>query len=251
MSQRFETRFRDGSRPNHTAPGSEVVLLGRLVAIVDDEPDILELVSIHLERSGFEVKSYPDASSFLVSLTKRVPDLVILDLMLPDMDGLEICKQLKRDDRFGAIPVIMLTARGGETDKVLGLELGADDYVTKPFSPRELVARVRAVLRRDGVKEKASNITVGDMLVIDCDKYEVMVKGKKVEVTPTEFKILAFLASKSGRVQTREQILDHLWGHEKAVIDRTVDVHIRNLREKLGRAAGMVKSIRGVGYKVE
>jgi two-component system phosphate regulon response regulator PhoB/two-component system alkaline phosphatase synthesis response regulator PhoP len=225
--------------------------LGRLVAIVDDEPDILELVSIHLERSGFEVKSYPDASSFLVSLTKRVPDLVILDLMLPDMDGLEICKQLKRDDRFGAIPVIMLTARGGETDKVLGLELGADDYVTKPFSPRELVARVRAVLRRDGVKEKASNITVGDMLVIDCDKYEVMVKGKKVEVTPTEFKILAFLASKSGRVQTREQILDHLWGHEKAVIDRTVDVHIRNLREKLGRAAGMVKSIRGVGYKVE
>ncbi|MGD8627676.1 MAG: response regulator transcription factor [bacterium] len=225
--------------------------MGRLVAIVDDEPDILELVSIHLERSGFEVKSYPDASSFLVSLTKRVPDLVILDLMLPDMDGLEICKQLKRDDRFGAIPVIMLTARGGETDKVLGLELGADDYVTKPFSPRELVARVRAVLRRDGVKEKASNITVGDMLVIDCDKYEVMVKGKKVEVTPTEFKILAFLASKSGRVQTREQILDHLWGHEKAVIDRTVDVHIRNLREKLGRAAGMVKSIRGVGYKVE
>ncbi len=225
--------------------------MGRLVAVVDDEPDILELVSIHLERASFEVKAFPDASGFLRSLRKRTPDLLVLDLMLPDMDGLEICKQLKGDDRYRAVPIIMLTAKGGEADKVLGLELGADDYVTKPFSPRELVARVRAVLRRKAAREDTTRITVGDTLVIDSDKYEVRVKGRKVDLTPTEFKILALLASSRGRVQTREQILDHLWGHEKAVIDRTVDVHIRNLREKIGRAAKLVKNVRGVGYKIE
>lgn len=223
----------------------------KLVAVVDDEPDILELVTIHLERAGFEVKAFPEASGLLRSLRKRIPDLLILDLMLPDMDGLEVCKRLKSDHRTGAVPIIMLTAKGGEADKVLGLELGADDYVTKPFSPSELVARVRAVLRRNKARQDDRRITVGDNLVIDCDKYEVMVKGRKVSLTPTEFKILALLASSTGRVQTREQILDHLWGHEKAVIDRTVDVHIRNLREKLGRAATHIKNIRGVGYKIE
>ncbi len=225
--------------------------MGRLVAIVDDEPDILELVSIHLERAGFEVKAFPDASGFLRSLRKRTPDLLVLDLMLPDTDGLEICRRMKGDDRYDAIPIIMLTARGGEVDKVLGLELGADDYVTKPFSPRELVARVKAVLRRKKAKEDSRRIVVDDTLVIDCEKYEVEVKGRKVELTSTEFKILALLATNRGRVQSREQILDHLWGHEKAVTDRTIDVHIRNLREKIGRAAKLVKNIRGVGYKVE
>jgi two-component system phosphate regulon response regulator PhoB/two-component system alkaline phosphatase synthesis response regulator PhoP len=225
--------------------------LERLVAVVDDEPDILELVSIHLGRAGFEVKTFPDASGFLRFLKRRTPDLLVLDLMLPDTDGLEICKQMKADDRFAAIPIIMLTARGGETDKVLGLELGADDYVTKPFSPRELVARARAVLRRRKLKDETDRITVGDHVVIDTDKYEVRVRGKEISLTPTEFKILTFLASNRGRVQTREQILDHLWGHEKAVIDRTVDVHIRNIREKMGKAARLIKNVRGVGYRIE
>jgi two-component system phosphate regulon response regulator PhoB/two-component system alkaline phosphatase synthesis response regulator PhoP len=225
--------------------------LERLVAVVDDEPDILELVSIHLGRAGFEVKTFPDASGFLRFLKRRVPSLVVLDLMLPDTDGLEICKQLKADQRFDAVPIIMLTARGGEADKVLGLELGADDYVTKPFSPRELVARVRAVLRRKKAKEETEKITVGDHIVIDTDKYEVWIHGKKINLTPTEFKLLAFLATNRGRVQTREQILDHLWGNEKAVIDRTVDVHIRNIREKMGKAASLIKNVRGVGYRIE
>jgi two-component system phosphate regulon response regulator PhoB/two-component system alkaline phosphatase synthesis response regulator PhoP len=226
--------------------------LESLVAVVDDEPDILELVSIHLGRAGFEVKTFPDASGFLRFLKRRVPDLLVLDLMLPDTDGLEICKQLKADDRFDAVPIIMLTARGGEADKVLGLELGADDYVTKPFSPRELVARVRAVLRRKKAKEEETErITVDDHIVIDTEKYEVRVRGKVISLTPTEFKILSLLASNRGRVQTREQILDHLWGHEKAVIDRTVDVHIRNIREKMGKAARLIKNVRGVGYRIE
>lgn len=225
--------------------------MARLIAVVDDEPDILELVSVSLERAGFEVRTFPDASGFLRFVRKRVPDLVVLDLMLPDLDGLEICKQMKGDDRLAALPIIMLTARGAEADKVLGLELGADDYVTKPFSPRELVARVRAILRRKRAKEETGRITVGDALVIDLDKYEVLVRGKKISLTPTEFKILTFLASNRGRVQSRDLILDHLWGHEKAVIDRTVDVHIRNIREKMGQAAKLIKNVRGVGYRIE
>lgn len=222
-----------------------------LVAIVDDEPDIIELVSVNLERAGYEVVGFGDAGGFFKALEKRLPDIVLLDLMLPDMDGLEICKALNSDDRWSSVPVIMLTARSGETDRVLGLELGADDYVTKPFSPRELVARVKAVLRRRTGEEETRKIRIGTLLVIDSDRYEVRAKGRKVDLTPTEFRILRFLASHRGRVFTREQILDHLWGHEKAVIDRTVDVHIRNLREKLGKAASLIKNVRGVGYKIE
>jgi DNA-binding response OmpR family regulator len=225
--------------------------MSRLVAIVEDEPDIVELVSVHLRKAGYDVKGFLDAGSFFGFLDTQCPDLVILDLMLPDMDGLEICKHLKSSDTTSSIPIIMLTARGDETDRVLGLELGADDYVTKPFSPRELAARVKAVLRRRATAEAAGRTRVGNILTVDPDRFEVAVRGKRIQLTPTEFRILALLSSDVGRVFTRDQILDHLWGHEKAVIDRTVDVHIKHLRDKLGKAASLVKNVRGVGYKLE
>jgi len=225
--------------------------MNKLIVVVDDEPDILELVSLHLKKSGFKVKEFLDAESFTTFLNANLPDLIILDLMLPDTDGLEICKCLKRKDTLSSIPIIMLTAKGEETDKILGLELGADDYVTKPFSPKELVARVKAVLRRQSQEEETKKIEIGDTVVMDLEKYEVAVKGKKIDLTSTEFRILQLLASRKGSVFTRDNILNFLWGDEKAVIDRTVDVHIRHLREKLGNESHFIKNVRGIGYKLE
>jgi len=225
--------------------------LKRLIAVVDDEPDIVEFVSLHLKRAGFEVKGYLEAGYFLRSIASEKPDLIILDLMLPDADGLDVCKYFKKKDEYSAIPIIMLTAKGTEIDKILGLELGADDYVTKPFSPNELVARVKAVLRRPSQEREDERIEIGNILVIHPLKYEVYVGGEKVSLTLSEFKILHLLATKKGWVFTRDQILDHLWGEEKAVLDRTVDVHINHLREKLAKAARFIKNVRGVGYKLE
>ena len=225
--------------------------MNKLIAIVDDEPDILELVSINLKKANYRVKEFPDSESFFRSLAAEIPDLIILDLMLPDMDGFEVCKFLKGQDKYTAIPIIMLTARAEETEKVLGLELGADDYVTKPFSPRELAARVKAVLRRNVPKEETKRIKIGDMLVLDTEKYEVELEGERIELTTTEFKILQLLSTKKGWVFSRERILQHLWGDDKMVLDRTVDVHIKHLREKLGKASIFIKNIRGVGYKLE
>jgi DNA-binding response OmpR family regulator len=225
--------------------------MNKLIAIIDDEPDILELVSINLIKASYRVKKFPDSESFFRSLPAETPDLIILDLMLPDMDGFEVCKSLKGQDKYASIPIIMLTARVEETEKVLGLELGADDYVTKPFSSRELVARVRAVLRRNIPKRETEKIKVGGVLVLDIEKYEVEVEGKKIELTSTEFKILQILSTKKGWVFSRDKILRHLWGDDKMVLDRTVDVHIKHLREKLGKAAAFIKNVRGAGYKLE
>jgi DNA-binding response OmpR family regulator len=225
--------------------------MNELIAIIDDEPDILELVSLHLTRAGFSVREFADADRFNAFIQTSTPDLIVLDLMLPDTDGLELCKLLKRKDAFAGIPIIMLTAKGEETDKILGLELGADDYITKPFSPKELVARVKAVLRRPARKEAGKTIEIAGRVVIDLEKYQVTVKGKKVDLTTTEFKVLQLLASRKGYVFSRDNILDYLWGDEKAVVDRTIDVHIRHLREKLGSAAPLIKNIRGIGYKLE
>lgn len=221
------------------------------IAIVEDEPDIASLVSGSLQKEGYKVDLYPTGERFIRALQKHAPDLVLLDLMLPDADGFEICKSLRRNEAWSRIPIIIMTAKSEESDKIVGLELGADDYVTKPFSLKEMAARIKAVLRRSEQKEAARTIEVGGTLHIDLDKYEVRIGKDLVDLTSTEFKILGLLASKKGRVFTRDQILDHLWGHDKIVLDRTVDVHIKNLREKLGSASRFIQNIRGVGYKVE
>jgi DNA-binding response OmpR family regulator len=221
------------------------------IAFVEDEDDIAELVSSYLVKEGFAVERFASGRPFLRFLEKHVPDLVLLDLMLPDASGFEICRFLKEREPTRAIPVIMATAKGEESDKVLGLEMGADDYIAKPYSLRELAARIRAVLRRSKETESAGPVEVGEGLVIDPERHEVRVGGRPVELTSTEFRILRMLAARPGRVFGREEILDQIWGHDKIVLDRTVDVHIKNLREKLGPAARFIKNIRGAGYKVE
>ncbi len=222
----------------------------QVIAALDDEPDILELLQVNLRKAGYRFQGFQEADDLYRYLAKEKPNLILLDLMLPGTDGLEICRHIRKSEGLSGIPIIMLTARGDESDKIVGLELGADDYITKPFSIKELVARIHAVLRRPGGADAARRIVIGP-LVIDLDKFEVTSEGAKVDLTATEFKILQLLASRKGRVFTRDQILDFLWGQEKAVIDRTIDVHIRNLREKLGGASSLIKNIRGVGYKLE
>jgi len=221
------------------------------IAVVDDEPDIVQLVSVHLEKAGFQTVGFSNGNDILTFLEKKTPDLVVLDLMFPDMDGLEICRYLRSRDESASVPIIMLTARAEESDRILGLELGADDYIVKPFSPRELVARVKAVLRRHGERHEPPRAAIGGILSIDPRRYEVSVNGTRVDLTPTEFRILNILSGKKGWVFTRDQILDLLWGNEKIVLDRTVDVHIKKLREKLGEAGQFIKNVRGVGYKLD
>ncbi|MBU0650836.1 response regulator transcription factor [bacterium] len=222
-----------------------------LIFVLDDEQDIVELVSVNLEKSGFTAKGFTEVKKFYSFLKEKKPDLILLDLMLPGEDGFEICKFLKKQDEYRNIPIIMLTAKSDETDKILGLELGADDYVTKPFSPRELIARVKAVLRRNIAKSEEKSIKVCEDLTMDLNKFEVLYKGQKIDLTTTEFNILKLLASKKGWVFSRDQILNNLWGDEKYVIDRTIDVHIKHLRTKLGEAGKYIKNVRGMGYKLE
>ena len=225
----------------------------KVIYVVEDEPDILDLIALHLTKAGYEVKKFLEAAPMMKQLGRQVPHLIILDLMLPDHDGVDVCKALKKNQKYMDIPIIMVTAKTDEFDVVLGLELGAEDYIKKPFSPRELVARVKVVLRR--YKRTASStsqkINIDDILTIDPEKFEVLVKDEKIQLTSTEFLILKMLAEKPGWVFSREKILDLLWGDEKDVFDRTVDVHIKNLREKLGPTGKLIKNIRGVGYKLE
>jgi len=222
----------------------------QIVAVLDDEPDILDLVALHLSRAGYEVRPFERASALLDDLRTGLPDLLVLDLMLPDLDGMQVCRLLRSDPRTAALPVIMLTAMTAERDRISGLDGGADDYVTKPFSPRELVARVKAILRRSAGQEGDGRDLVLGRLVLHPGSYGVEVDGKPVHLTPTEFRILLALAGSPGRVFTRGRILDLLWEGEKFVFERTVDVHIRRIREGLGPAAAMVRSVRGVGYRL-
>ena len=229
--------------------------MNELIAVVDDEKDILELISLHLKKNNFNYRVYDNAKSFINSLQKEIPKLLILDLMLPDMDGIDICKFLRSNEKTKNIFIIMLTAKKDESDKIVGLEIGADDYMTKPFSPKELIARIKAILRRATyVKEEENTkiIDIDGIIKIDLQRFEVRDKNnKKIELTTTEFKILQILSSRRGWVFSREQLLESLWGNEKYVIDRTIDVHIKNLREKLGNAGYLIKNIRGIGYKLE
>jgi DNA-binding response OmpR family regulator len=224
--------------------------MNELITIVEDEDDIRALVSAGLKNERFRIHEFADGKGFLTSLRSEKPDLVILDVMLPDTDGFTICRSMRADRDLAAIPVIILTARAEEADRVLGLELGADDYVVKPFSPKELAARVKAVLRRTSPETGRSRIEVGDGLLIDADTLEAFVDGAHVELTQAEFRILRLLASRVGWVFSREKILDHLWGDEKNVTDRSVDVHVKHLRDKLGEAGRMIVNVRGVGYKL-
>lgn len=227
------------------------------IFIVDDEEDICKLVSLHLEKNNFKATTFSNAKTFFDQIKEKKPDLIILDIMLPDMDGLEVCKAVKSNKDLKKIPVIMLTAKQEEIDKIVGLEMGADDYITKPFSPREVVARVKAVLRRadliDNIEiNNEKIINIDNKIFINVPKYEVYDReNKKIELTQTEFNILMILLEKRGWVFSREKILNKLWGEDKYVIDRTIDVHIKNLREKLGETGNLIKNVRGVGYKLE
>lgn len=221
------------------------------IAILEDDSDILKLVALTLEKAGYPVVQFKNGKDFMRYAERELPGLLILDLMLPDMDGMEVCRTLRSHATAKSLPIIMLTARVEEMDRVLGLEMGADDYVTKPFSPRELLARVRAVLRRRSPMETPKVLELGEILRLHPESYEVFVKNVRVELTTTEFKLLQILAEKPGRVFSREQLLNRLWGNDKLVIDRTIDVHIKNLREKLGPAGSLIKNIRAVGYKIE
>ncbi len=222
------------------------------IFIVEDEQNILKLVSLHLKKANFDIKEFSKAEDFLNSMREQLPSAVILDLMLPDADGLEICKYLKNSSEYRDIPVIILTAKSEETDRIVGLELGADDYISKPFSPRELVARVKTVLRRYQYPAKNNDTeTIGKIMTINTNRHEVIVKGETINLTTTEFNILKILLSKKGWVFTRENLLTQLWQGEKAVIDRTIDVHVKNLRKKLGEAGKFIINVRGIGYKIE
>jgi phosphate regulon transcriptional regulator PhoB len=222
------------------------------VLVIDDEKDIVALLRYHLEKAGFQCLEGTDGATALRLVREHHPDLLILDLMLPGMDGLEICRQLRQDTATVRLPILMLTAKAEEVDRVVGLEVGADDYVVKPFSPRELVARVRAILRRAQEPADFSVRRVGE-LEVDEARHSVTMQGTPVELTAKEFGLLCALIRANGRVLNREQLLEGVWGYADAaeIESRTVDVHIRRLREKLGAAAKHIVTVKGVGYRFD
>jgi two-component system phosphate regulon response regulator PhoB len=221
------------------------------VLIVDDERDLLSLLDFNLRQAGFETALASNGEGALREIRTRVPDLVLLDLMLPDVSGTEVCRKVKSDPRTSAVPVVMLTAKGDEVDKVVGFELGADDYVTKPFSVRELVLRLRAVLRRGGggLPAERPPSPIGPIRV-DLEAHRAYVDDAEVTLTALEFKLLATLMARAGRVQSREQLLMDVWGMSSELETRTVDTHVKRLREKLGPARDLLETVRGVGYRL-
>ncbi|MCM8782063.1 MAG: response regulator transcription factor [Candidatus Omnitrophica bacterium] len=219
------------------------------ILIIEDDKNISKLVKYNLEKQGFDCFLAPSAEEALEILNRHPIDLIILDIMLPGMDGFEACRTIKQDSRFKNIPIIILTAKGEEVDRVVGLELGADDYIVKPFSPRELVLRVKAILRRGKIEEARKDILNAGILTVDIPKHKVKVLQREVELTPIEFKLLVTLMERRGRVQTRDRLLSDVWDMHAQVYTRTVDTHVKRLREKLGKAGKMIETVTGLGYR--
>jgi len=219
------------------------------ILIVDDEADALEVLGFKLREAGFSPIFAKDGTRAIAAARNERPDLMVLDLMLPEVDGLEVCKILRRDPVTACLPIVMLTARAAEMDRVLGLELGADDYVTKPFSPRELVLRIRKLLARSQAPDESSTHLRLSEIDIDVPRHIVQVAGETILLTVTEFNLLEILARRRGRVQSRDRLLQDVWGYENPIDSRTVDTHMRRLREKLGPASRYLETVRGVGYR--
>jgi two-component system phosphate regulon response regulator PhoB len=225
--------------------------MGKKILVVDDEADVTDLVSYHLKSKGYVVQTANNPNQSLSLARSFLPDLVILDVMMPDLNGMQICRLLRADPQLKNVPVIFLTAKAEEADRIQGLETGADDYICKPFSTKELVLRVQSILRRvsEGADESVKKLQAGE-IAIDIERHEATIAGKLIELTATEFKLLRLLMERRGRVQTREHLLLNVWNYETEIETRTVDTHVRRLREKLGSEADWIETIRGVGYRL-
>lgn len=223
----------------------------KTILVIEDEQDLAQLIAYQLESEGYTTLHAGDGVQGLELARRAAPDLVLLDIMLPGMSGIEVCKALRGDETSAGIPILLLTARGEEIDRVVGFEVGADDYMVKPFSTRELLLRIRAILRRSGAEEESCRVVTVGNLQIDTDRHKVRVAGEEILLTTTEFKLLVVLAERLGRVQSRERLLKDVWGMSHIGDTRTVDTHITRLRTKLGEAGELVKTVRGFGYKME
>ncbi len=221
------------------------------ILVVDDEPDVTDLVAYHLKAKGFHVECLNDATASISKARSMQPDLIILDIMMPHLSGIQLCRILRADNRLSKVPIVFLTAKAEPTDRIEGLESGADDYLGKPFSPKELVLRVESILRRISAPREptAAKLHVGEIL-LDSELHRVSVRNAPLELTATEFKLLRLMMERQGRVQTREHLLLNVWNYSTEIETRTVDTHVRRLREKLGTEAGWIETIRGVGYRI-
>lgn len=221
------------------------------ILIVDDEPDVVDLVSYHLRAKGYQVETVRDPNVSVGSARTFLPDLVILDIMMPDLNGIQICRIFRADPKLKHIPIIFLTAKTEEADRIAGFETGCDDYICKPFSPKELILRIQSIFRRtpESPAKEVKRLQVSH-IILDTERHEVTVRGQPIELTATEFKLLRLLMERRGRVQTREHLLVNVWNYETEIETRTVDTHIRRLREKLGPEADWIETIRGVGYRM-
>jgi two-component system phosphate regulon response regulator PhoB len=219
------------------------------ILIIEDDKNISKLLKYNLEKAGFDTVIAFSGEDGMENLSRQRPHLIILDIMLPHMDGLEVCRSIRQDSTLKNIPIIMLTARGEEVDRIVGLELGADDYIVKPFSPREIILRIRAILKRIHLKEETRNTLQAGNLVVDIPRHRVLVHEKEVDLTPLEFKLLVNLLERRGMVQSRETLLNAVWNMDAEVFTRTVDTHIKHLRSKLGKTGKMIETVIGIGYR--
>ena len=222
----------------------------KTIYIVEDEPDIRETLAYNLSQEGFKVSEFSDAESCLDKIQKKKPDLLILDLMLPGMSGLDLCKEIRADKSLQNLAIIMLTAKGEEVDRIIGFELGADDYVTKPFSVRELILRVKVILKKQIDAVENNELVEFGPIKLNLDAHEVLINDDEIILTALEFKLLKHLIQRRGRVQTRDQLLGDVWGYSSEITTRTVDTHIKRLREKLGTVGDYIQTVRGVGYRL-